>query len=1498
MASDIALSCSVSSENLFGPVNPACWGGFDFTLLFEETILTIIPLGLLLLLLPFRLWYLLKHSHTKVHTGLLHRAKLVGFLAYAIIQLALLGLLNKADTPKTSASIACTALTFIAALGLALLSHLEHSRNVRPSTLLSLFLFITLVFDIARTRTLWGIPDNNVVATTFLVSVICKGSLLLLESTPKRKLLYSKYAKYPPEAIVGPFDRSFFWWLNPLLLQGYMGLLTLEKLIPVDKALAANPDEFDLRDRWQNFKWKETPHMFTLVCMMHYGKMLAAGIIPRLALTGFTFCQPFLVERTISYVVQFDYANRIEIGYGLIGATALVYIGIAISTALSQHKTYRFVTQLRAGLVSLLYERTLELSSVGLDEADAVTLMSADVERISTGLRQIHELWADIVEIALSIWLLQGQLELATIAAAAVTTGCTAAAVKVASNAGNLQKLWLDKIQVRVAQTASMLGTMKGVKMSGLVDKVSAMIRQLREEEIKSSWSYRVLLVKVVNLTYASTALTPVAAFGLYTLLSKFNGYSPLDTEKVFTSLALIQLLLTPVSVLIETLAGVMSAVGSFERIRVYINSTSRNDRRTRKENADMGQISFPKTAVRKSIVRNSYVYELAKLKPLPEYGRIRPSCVVLQNASAGWEPDRMAFSNLNCEIRRSELTMIIGPVGSGKSTLLNAILGETPYGSGTIQVDFAEAAYCAQQPWLTNGTVRQNIIGDSEFDKKWYRKVLSACALETDIQQLPLGDHSKIGSKGTTLSGGQQMRVALARAVYSRKKVVILDDILAGLDANTEETVFDELLGPQGLLRRPDMTVIMVTNAVHRLSAADHIIALGKDGRLVEQGSFNQLYMSSGYIGSLNLRRRAPTPKPVNRNQLARKATNAAMRVSKVFTLAEAAEEESERKSPPNTAGDITVYGYYIETFGWVHWGLFFILCGFYGFGTAFPQVWANWWAQENDTDPNGRALYYFLIYLLLAVLTIISLISTCCYLVMVMVPRASRILHARLLTTVLNAPMSFFTSTDTGNITNRFSQDMELIDMELPLALINTALTLFILLAQAMVIAVSGKYVAAAIPFSILIVYIVQLFYLRTSRQLRLMDIEAKSALFTNFLEALSGLVTIRAFGWQKRLLSRNNDTLNLSQRPFYLLFCVQRWLGLVLDLIVGVIALILVIIAVATKGHTNPGFIGLALVNIVGFSASLKQLITNWTLLETAVGSVSRVRSFTMETESENCVSESQTPPPEWPSRGQIEFRDMTASYKDSPVLKNISFKVKPGQKIGICGRSGSGKSSLIASLFRMIEIDSGSILIDGLDLSLIRRQEIRSRIVAMPQDPYLLHGTIRYNVDPLELRTDDVITRALIKVNLWDLVAKHDGLDTVVTPELLSQGQRQLLCLARAMMRDSSILVLDEATASVDVHTDELMQRIIRNEFKNRTIVAVAHRLDTIMDFDLVAVMDAGRLIELGSPAALLEDESSAFRDLYRSYKGEVEGGDGNGEGEAGSAFDEEFYFHYI
>ena len=487
-------------------------------------------------------------------------------------------------------------------------------------------------------------------------------------------------------------------------------------------------------------------------------------------------------------------------------------------------------------------------------------------------------------------------------------------------------------------------------------------------------------------------------------------------------------------------------------------------------------------------------------------------------------------------------------------------------------------------------------------------------------------------------------------------------------------------------------------------------------------------------------------------------------------------------------------------------------------------------------------------------------------------MVPRSASRLHGTLLDTVINAPLSFFTSTDAGKTINRFSQDMNLIDMELPMAFIQFSFASLMSVMQAILMCLSAAYFAATIPFVLLVLYVLQAFYLRTSRQVRLMDLEAKSPLYSNFVESLSGLITTRAFGWTEDLKARNLELLDASQKPFYLLYCIQRWLSLVLDLVVAGLSVVLMVLVVKLRGKIDPGFVGLALVNVMGFNTTLTQVIRYWTALETSLGAISRLKSFAASTTSENLSHENGSIPQGWPSHGGIEFSHLSAGYTPTAaaVIRNISLQIPASQKIGICGRSGSGKSSLITSLFRMLEITSGTITIDGIDLSTLPRQVIRTALNAIPQDPFFIRGTVRQNVDPTGHTTDAKIQSTLRKVGLFSIVADHGGVDVPMDAEdWFSHGQRQLFCLARATLNPAKIVILDEATSSVDVQTDALMQRIIREEFQGCTIIAVAHRLQTILDFDRVVVLSAGEIVEYGVPGELLGTEGSKFRELWEA-----------------------------
>jgi ATP-binding cassette subfamily C (CFTR/MRP) protein 1 len=467
---------------------------------------------------------------------------------------------------------------------------------------------------------------------------------------------------------------------------------------------------------------------------------------------------------------------------------------------------------------------------------------------------------------------------------------------------------------------------------------------------------------------------------------------------------------------------------------------------------------------------------------------------------------------------------------------------------------------------------------------------------------------------------------------------------------------------------------------------------------------------------------------------------------------------------------------------------------------------------------------------------------------------------------------------------ITRRFSQDMTLVDGELPFAYVETILQAFQTLLSAGMMVATAQYFLATFPLVLLVLYVLQKFYLRTSRQIRLLDIEAKAPLYSHFQETLSGLATIRAFGWTRAFIDKHMELLDQSQRPFYLLYCIQRWLQVVLDLMVAALATILMMIVVRTRHEINPGLVGLGMLNVMTFNTNLTWLIKSWTQLEISIGAIARIRDFVRDTECEMKAHEDVEPADDWPQDGTLQIKDFSASYSETsvPVLHSISLDIKAGEKIGICGRSGSGKSSLLASLLHILETRNGSISIDGNDIAYIPRDILRQRMNVITQESYWITSeSVRFNMNPwcqpsadttspatTDLSfTDDQLISAFTRCQVWPIILSKGGLDAKMEADFLSHGQRQLFCLARAILRKSKVVVLDEVSASVDVHTDVLMQRIIREEFTGCTVVSVAHRLDTIVDFDRVAVLDEGRVVEVGVPGELLKLDGGRFRELY-------------------------------
>ncbi|KAI4597228.1 hypothetical protein KJ359_004741 [Pestalotiopsis sp. 9143b] len=1060
------------------------------------------------------------------------------------------------------------------------------------------------------------------------------------------------------------------------------------------------------------------------------------------------------------------------------------------TTALGSYQTTRFVTRLKGGLIGLIYQETMKARTVDLGPTTAVAVMGTDVERIGQNFQSIHEMWASIIEVAVAIWLLEQQIFLACLAPVAVIIIIFLITGPLSNSAKTAQKLWIEKVQERLRITSAMLDDMKAVKMLGLSGVTSDIVEGLRRAEIEKSEVYRKLMCWNVGLSNAVMNLAPLATFAIYVIISLYWKDGSLLTAQTFTSIALINLLTTPVLMLIQLMPQLLQCISFFDRIQEYCNYAD--------DNSAHGESN-------ESSEHNGSSISLQSLARATPTQSVDPAKHVLavENKSFAWEKSKPYFlKDISLRILPGTITVCVGVVGSGKTMLLESILGETISNLGRECDRTAPIAYCAQQPWLENTTIRNNIIGASHYDAQWYKTVQSACALDSDFRTLERGDKTTVGSKGLNLSGGQKQRIALARAVYSRRDIVVLDDVFSGMDAHTVDHVSRQLLSSSGLFRSRGITVILATHSHKLMSFGDTILAL-EDGRIVEMGSPQELQSRNGYVANLNLNtssrdpdhiHQQPDHSPLNR-------VDSAIAESFISTADALEAEDKDASDATRKNGDWSVYSYYFSSSGYLLVASLLTTVAAWTFCTEFATVWLDWWSEANEDEPNKNVGMYMGVYTALCLLGACMIAASCKFAFVDIISRSSFRLHSNLLAATMRAPLRFFTSTDTGTLTNRFSQDMELIDMNLPIIMVNYISTGFSSVAKAIILVVFSRYLAATVPFVLAALYALQSFYLRTSRQVRLLEIEAKAPLYTHFLESVAGAATIRAFGWQSVYQERNYKLIDQSQRPAYLQYCIQHWLSFVLDMLVTALAVILVAVIVTWKDKFTAGNVGVSLVMVMTFSTVLMRLIKMWTMMESSIGAVARVKRFATETESEERNDPSTEVAADWPTQGAIEFQSLVAAHgpDSEPVIKGLSMTIKPGEHVAICGRSGSGKTSLILALLQMLETQEGRILVDGINVSTVSLTDTRSHLNVVPQDPFLMPGTIRFNIDPIGKAFDEDITRALERVHLWPIVEEQGGLGAELDTVAWSAGQKQLLCLARAMVRNSKVLILDEATS---------------------------------------------------------------------------------------------------
>ncbi|KAG2163329.1 hypothetical protein VTO58DRAFT_110787 [Aureobasidium pullulans] len=1436
--------CSPAADSAFGPAVEGCRRSFDFTFAFESYFFSIVPSVLLLCFAPLRL-KTLSRIRPKIQANAFKYVKLSVIAVLAIFQLTLIGLF--ADSPQLQAwkpATVASVLSFASSIAVLTLSYMEHSRSLRPSMLLNAYLFITTIFDAATLRTLWLLtPFSPRICNIFTVAFVIKAVVLLLEARGKRNYVKTEQNK-SPEDFSGLYGQALLSWLNGLVWKGARHLLKPEDLYDISEDVASERLSKRFAEEWKR-QSKTGPADLKKVIFQLLKWPILVPIVPRLALLALTLCQPLLLKRLLDYLNNSD-TESVNIGYGIIGAYLIVYVGLATTSAIYWHRHYRFLSMLRGTLITAVYGKAINLSTVEKDNKASLTLISTDVERTIRGLIDLHEMWANIFQVAVVTWLIEIELGAACVGPVIIALAATGTTIWFSGYTNSFQLLWIDKVQERIGITSSILGSIKAIKLAGLNARVSNLLRRSRVTELDAANRFRTLSAVSVAIGNVPQLIAPVLTFAIYIGITS-KGHHALDTTRMFTSLALILLASEPLFLLIGGLIELRSAIGCFARLETFLHSESRNDTRTL-----ISPHSNHNQARDKTMLAGS-------------------DAIVMHNASFGWkEGSPTTIKGISLRVHSSKLVIVTGPVACGKSTLLKGLLGETSLSKGRVELSSSNIAYCEQTAWLMNASIQRNIINFSEFDSELYSSVIHACDLDSDLGVLQKGDATVVGSKGFALSGGQKQRIALARAVYARCSIIILDDVFSQLDLSTQSIIFERLLGPQGLLRRWKSTVVMTVGASKFFSRADHVVVLSSEGTILDQGTFQELCTRDNKAARYIVSAEESAPE----QSFTESAYNEDItKARKVYAKHGDSKTDDKDLDAARQRGDFSIYRYYLACISWTVAAIFLLLQLTYAFLSTFPTIWLKWWADANMQDSGSRYGYHIGVYTMLQVGALALSSAVTWWTFNVMAVKTGIQLHNALAKTVMSAPLAFWSKVDTGSVLTRFSQDVQFLDIQLPPALMIVTTTLLVCIAQVGLIATASAWIAISFPALFAVFYSVQKFYLRTSRQLRYLDLEEKAPVYTQFLETLDGLATIRAFNWSRPSIKHNFEIVDRSQKPNYLTWALKKWLALVLDLVITGIAVLVVGVVVGLRDSSSPGFTGVSLTQIISFTTNVKFLIMFWTQLESSLGAVARIRQFEKDTIAEDQPEETHDPPFDWPSRGSISINSLSAKYSpDSErlTLDNITMSIPAGSKVGFCGRTGSGKSSLLLTLFKLLTPGSGNITIDSLDLSIIRRETLRSRLICIAEEPFMFPSSVRDNLalDSTAI-TDEQMVSVLRQAGLWEAVEVKGGLDVEMKEVHLSQGSKQLFNIARALLRkdQGKLLIMDEATSSIDTQTDINIQALIRKEFSSHTIISVAHKLETIVDFDFVGVLDEGKLVEYDNPKTLLKQEGSRFKDLW-------------------------------
>ncbi|NXS61308.1 MRP6 protein, partial [Brachypteracias leptosomus] len=1480
-----------------------------FTWCFENTVIAWIPCAYLWICFPFYYLYLRHENKGYIRMSHIFKTKMVlGFILVILCFSNVFFVLWEISQgiPRAPAFFISPAVVGITMILAMFLTQVERMMGIQSSGTLLIYWLLSfmaaLVMFTSKVQHALErgfLEDHFHHVTTYLYASLVLGELVLfclVDHSP----FFSKAINNPnqcPEASASFLSKITYWWFSGLVWKGCQQSLGVDDLWPVRKE-----DSSEEIIAWAEREWKkchsrsqqkmgsatfkrgqksengtaeaeetevllQSEHSQSRPLLKVFWSMFGTYFL--LSTVCLVICDVFLfsIPKLLSLFLEFIEDQEAPSWHGYFYAFTMFLLA-CLQTLFEQRYMYMCLVlglRLKTAVTGLVYRKILVMSNASRKAAtvgEIVNLVSVDTQKLMDLIIYFNGTWLAPIRIIICfvfLWQLLGPSALTSIAVFLFLLPLNFMITKKRSQFQETQMKYKDE---RAKLTNAILSDIKVIKLYGWENTFMEKVLGVRKQELQALKQSQILFSASLASFHSSVFLIAFVMFAVYTLVDKTHI---LDAQKAFVSLTLINILNTAHTFLPFSINAVVQAKVSLNRLAAFLNLEELNPESSSRNTSDCGE-SFS-------------------------------TSITIRNGTFCWSKETSpCLRRIDLTVPQGSLLAVVGQVGAGKSSLLSALLGELEKTDGSMTMRDT-TAYVPQQAWIQNASVEDNILFGKEMDETWFNRVIDACALQPDLESFPAGQKSEIGEKGINISGGQKQRVNLARAVYQKASIYLLDDPLSAVDAHVGQQIFEHVLGPNSLLK--DKTRVLVTHTINILPQVDNIVFL-VDGTISESGSYQELLQRNGAFaeflhshitaeekagagfpeigdtkGTITTRNDPSQEKLFSNNSVKSDVGRETIPVSQDCTIA-AATEGRLTKGEKTQHGRVnaSIYAAYLKVIGLPLCATIILLFTCQQALSFSRGYWLSMWAD--DPAPNGTQQHTELRVGIFGALGVIQALgrffSTAAVLLGGVL--ASHKLFVQLLRNVARSPMVFFEQTPIGNLLNRFSKEMDAIDSVIPDKLKSLLGFLFNLLEIYLVIIVATPTAAMAIvPLTVLYAAF-QHFYVITSCQLRRIEAASRSPIYSHISETFQGSSMIRAYKDQERFNLKSNFLVDENQRICFPGAVADRWLATNLEFLGNGIVLFAALFAAMGRRHLSPGTAGFSISYALQITGVLNWMVRSWTEIENNIVSVERVREYLRTPKEAPWTLNGKIQDQVWLTEGRIEFRNYSLRYRPNLelALKHVNLTIHGQEKIGITGRTGAGKSTLAVGLLRLVEAAEGAILIDGQDIAQLGLHDLRTKITVIPQDPVLFSGSLRMNLDPLNRYTDADIWTALELTQLKNFVADlPEQLEYKCTDqgENLSTGQKQLLCLARALLQKAKILILDEATAAVDLETDLQIQSTLRTQFKDSTVLTIAHRINTIMDCDRILVLENGQVAELDTLEHLIAQKGQFYRLMEES-----------------------------